>query len=45
MTTISGAGNRVKMRRTSYVRAIAEMNTGELWSAATKVFVGLNGCG
>lgn len=36
---------RIKMRRTSYVRAIAEMNTGELWSAATKVFVGLNGCG
>jgi len=36
---------RIKMRRTSYVRAIAEMNTGELWSAAVKVFVGLNGCG
>jgi predicted secreted protein len=36
---------RIKMRRTSYVRAIAETNTGELWSAAVKVFVGLNGCG
>ena len=36
---------RIKMRRTSYVRAIAETNTGELWSAATKVWVTLNGCG
>lgn len=36
---------RIKMRRTSYVRAIAETNSGELWAAATKVFVGLNGCG
>ncbi len=36
---------RIKMRRTSYVRAIAETNSGELWTAATKVFVGLNGCG
>jgi sulfur-oxidizing protein SoxY len=48
LTAASGEGpieTRIKMRRTSYVRAIAEMNTGELWSAATKVFVGLNGCG
>ena len=36
---------RIKMRRTSYVRAIAETNRGELWYAATKVFVTLNGCG
>jgi len=36
---------RIKMRRTSYVRAIAETSRGELWSAATKVFVTLNGCG
>ena len=36
---------RIKMRRTSYVRAIAETSTGELWYAATKVFVTLNGCG
>ena len=36
---------RIKMRRTSYVRAIAETNKGELWSAATKVYVTLNGCG
>lgn len=48
LTAAGGEGpieTRIKMRRTSYVRAIAEMNTGELWSAATKVFVGLNGCG
>jgi sulfur-oxidizing protein SoxY len=36
---------RIKMRRTSYVRAIAETSRGELWYAATKVFVTLNGCG
>ncbi len=48
LTAANGEGpieTRIKMRRTSYVRAIAEMNTGELWSAAVKVFVGLNGCG
>ncbi len=36
---------RIKMRRTSYVRAIAETSRGELWYAASKVYVGLNGCG
>jgi sulfur-oxidizing protein SoxY len=36
---------RIKMRRTSYVRAIAELNTGELFVSAKKVFVTLNGCG
>jgi sulfur-oxidizing protein SoxY len=36
---------RIKMRRTSHVRAIAETNRGELWSASTKVYVTLNGCG
>ena len=36
---------RIKMRRTSYVRVIAETSKGELWSAATKVWVTLNGCG
>ncbi|MFL5576843.1 MAG: thiosulfate oxidation carrier protein SoxY [Gemmatimonadaceae bacterium] len=36
---------RIKMRRTSYVRAIAETSRGELWGAATKVWVTLNGCG
>ena len=37
--------SRIKMRRTSYVRAIAEMNTGELYVSNKKVFVTLNGCG
>jgi hypothetical protein len=32
------------MRRSSHVRAIAEMNTGELWSAAKFVYTTLNGC-
>lgn len=36
---------RIKMRRTSYVRAIVETNTGELFVSAKKVFVSLNGCG
>ncbi len=36
---------RIKMRRTSYVRAIAEMNTGELYVSSKKVWVTLNGCG
>jgi sulfur-oxidizing protein SoxY len=36
---------RIKMRRESYVRAIAELNTGELYVSAKKVFVSLNGCG
>jgi sulfur-oxidizing protein SoxY len=36
---------RIKMRRTSYVRAIVETSRGELWYAASKVFVTLNGCG
>jgi sulfur-oxidizing protein SoxY len=45
--TLGGASvdTRIKMRRTSWVREIAEMNTGELWVSAKKVFVGLNGCG
>ena len=41
----SSIDTRIKMRRTSYVRAIAETSRGELWYAATKVFVTLNGCG
>lgn len=36
---------RIKMRRTSYVRAIVETSRGEVWYAASKVFVTLNGCG
>jgi sulfur-oxidizing protein SoxY len=48
MSAAAGAAaidTRIKMRRTSYVRAIAEMSTGELFVSAKKVFVTLNGCG
>jgi sulfur-oxidizing protein SoxY len=36
---------RIKMKRTTWVRAIVETNTGELWADYTKVLVTLNGCG
>jgi len=36
---------RIKMKRTTWVRAIAETNTGEIWAAYTRVQVTLNGCG
>jgi predicted secreted protein len=36
---------RVKMKRSTWVRAILETNTGELWADYTKVLVTLNGCG
>jgi predicted secreted protein len=42
---VASIDSKIKMRRTSYVRAIAEMNTGELYVSAKKVFVTLNGCG
>jgi sulfur-oxidizing protein SoxY len=42
---VASIDTKIKMRRTSYVRAIAEMNTGELYVSAKKVFVTLNGCG
>ena len=35
---------RIKMRRSSYVRVIAETSRGELWSASTMVYTTLNGC-
>ena len=35
---------RIKMRRSSYVRAIVETSRGELWTAANMVYVTLNGC-
>jgi sulfur-oxidizing protein SoxY len=44
-TGAASIDTRIKMRRTSYVRAIAELNTGELYVSAKKVFVTLNGCG
>jgi sulfur-oxidizing protein SoxY len=36
---------RIKMRGTSWVRAIAETSRGELWYASFKVFPASNGCG
>jgi sulfur-oxidizing protein SoxY len=36
---------RIKMRATSWVRAIAETSRGELWYHSVKVFPASNGCG
>lgn len=36
---------RIKMKKTTWVRAILETNTGDLWAAYTRVLVTLNGCG
>jgi sulfur-oxidizing protein SoxY len=44
-TGAASIDTRIKLRRTGYVRAIAEMNTGELYMSSKKVWVTLNGCG
>jgi sulfur-oxidizing protein SoxY len=36
---------RIKMKRTTWVRAILETSTGEVWAGYTRVLVSLNGCG
>lgn len=36
---------RIKMKRTTWVRAILETNSGEVWAGYTRVLVTLNGCG
>lgn len=36
---------RIKMKRTSWIRAIAETSSGELWADYKKVETTLNGCG
>jgi sulfur-oxidizing protein SoxY len=36
---------RIKMKRTTWVRAIAETSTGEVWADYARVQVTLNGCG
>jgi sulfur-oxidizing protein SoxY len=36
---------RIKMKRTTWVRAIAETSTGEMWADYSRVRVTLNGCG
>lgn len=35
---------RIKMRRSSHVRAVVESNTGELWIGSKFVYTTLNGC-
>lgn len=36
---------RIKMKRTTWVRAILETSSGEIWGAYAHVNVSLNGCG
>lgn len=36
---------RIKMKRTTWVRAICESSTGEVWADYAHVNVSLNGCG
>jgi sulfur-oxidizing protein SoxY len=36
---------RIKMKRTTWVRAILETSTGNVWAGYTRVLVTLNGCG
>lgn len=36
---------RIKMKRTTWVRAIVETSEGEVWADYSKVRVSLNGCG
>jgi sulfur-oxidizing protein SoxY len=37
--------NRIKMKRTTWVRAILETSSGDVWAAYAHVNVSLNGCG
>ncbi len=37
--------SRIKMKRTTWVRAIVETSTGEVWADYARVNVSLNGCG
>lgn len=36
---------RIKMKRTTWVRAIAETSTGDVWADYARVQVTMNGCG
>jgi sulfur-oxidizing protein SoxY len=36
---------RIKMKRTTWVRAIVETSTGDVWADYARVLVTLNGCG
>lgn len=42
---IVSLSTRIKMKRTTWVRAFAETNTGDVWADYTRVQVLLNGCG
>ena len=37
--------SRIKMKRTTWVRAILETSNGEVWAGYARVLVTLNGCG
>jgi sulfur-oxidizing protein SoxY len=37
--------SRIKMKRTTWVRAILETSTGDVWAAYARVNVSVNGCG
>lgn len=36
---------RIKMKRTTWVRAILQTSSGDVWAGYTRVLVTLNGCG
>jgi sulfur-oxidizing protein SoxY len=36
---------RIKMKRTTWVRAVLETSSGEVWAGYARVLVTLNGCG
>ena len=41
---IQAVDTRIKMRRSSHVRIIAETSKGELWTTSRFVYTSLNGC-
>ena len=48
LTPVIGAASittRIKMKRTTWVRAIVETSSGEIWADYSRVRVTLNGCG
>ena len=36
---------RIKMKRTTWVRAVLQTSTGDVWAGYARVLVTLNGCG
>jgi sulfur-oxidizing protein SoxY len=48
LTTAMGSAfisTRIKMKRTTWVRAIVETSSGDVWAGYARVLVSLNGCG